>query len=57
MRGNHHEVRQPNPTMYAVSHCRISLNRLTRPTRTLPILVAADSDFNRSYSVSRAISI
>ncbi len=29
MRGNPHEVHQPNPTMYAVSYCRIRLNRIT----------------------------
>ncbi len=29
MRGNHHEARQPNPTTYAASYCRIRLNRLT----------------------------
>ena len=29
MRGNHHEVRQPNPTTYAMSYCRIRLNQLT----------------------------
>ena len=29
MRGNHHEARQPKPTTYVVSYCRIRLNRLT----------------------------
>jgi hypothetical protein len=29
MRGKHHEAHQPKPTTYAMSYCRVRLNRLT----------------------------
>ena len=47
MHSNPYEAFELNPMTCTESYCRNRLNRLPCPTRTLPILVVADSDFSR----------